>query len=166
MIDKQLIADVAAVHGLPVSLVEAVIMVESGGNPWAVRYEPAFLSRYVSGKNHPRYGACSRATEEQGLAHSWGLMQVMGLTAREEGFMEPFLSQLCEPRTGMDVGCRHLARLARHFPASTGYGWDAVCAAYNGGRGVVRSPKDFRNPEYPAKVCKILGGAWPKRMGA
>src|SRR6267142_5325096 len=39
---------IAAAHGLEPALVCAVIEQESAWNPWAVRYEPGFLSRYVA----------------------------------------------------------------------------------------------------------------------
>jgi hypothetical protein len=50
-VDTQIIAlarSIAAAHGLEPALVCAVIEQESAWNPWAVRYEPAFLSRYVA----------------------------------------------------------------------------------------------------------------------
>jgi soluble lytic murein transglycosylase-like protein len=41
-------------------------------------------------------------------------MQVMGQVARESGFSEASLAELCEPVTGIDIGCKILAkRLAR-----------------------------------------------------
>ena len=98
-------------HGIEPQLVCAVIEQESAWNSWAVRYEPAFLSRYVA----PLYttGKLS-ATEAYTRAMSWGLMQVMGQVAREHGFAEPSLAELCDPATGVEFGCRILAaRLAR-----------------------------------------------------
>ena len=76
-----------------------------------MRYEPGFLSRYIA----PLYTAGKlRATEAYTRAMSWGLMQVMGQVAREFGFKEASLSQLCDPATGIEFGCRILAaRLAR-----------------------------------------------------
>ena len=160
--NEQLVSTIAPRFGLPVELVNAIIQVESEGDPSALRYEPAFYDRYVRGKGHQVFRPCSRETEEKARAFSWGLMQVMGQVAREEGFTGPYLAELIEPATGIEYGCRHLARHARSFPAPT-YGWDAVCAAYNGGKGAVRGPNGFNNPAYPAKVLKALGGRWPER---
>ena len=39
---------IASEHGLDPALVCAVVEQESSWNPWAVRYEPGFLSRYVA----------------------------------------------------------------------------------------------------------------------
>jgi len=74
---------IAAAHALDPALVCAVIEQESAWNPWAVRYEPGFLSRYVA----PLYTAGKlSATETYTRSMSWGLMQVMGQVAREFGF--------------------------------------------------------------------------------
>ena len=100
-----------------------------------MRYEPGFLSRYVA----PLYTAGKlSATEAYTRAMSWGLMQVMGQAAREAGYDEPSLTELCDPPAGVEWGCRILAkRLAKaHGDIS------AALLAWNGGA----------NPDYPAEV--------------
>jgi soluble lytic murein transglycosylase-like protein len=37
-------------------------------------------------------------------------MQVMGQVARENGFTGPYLTRLCNPEVGLDVGCKVLRR--------------------------------------------------------
>ena len=126
---------IAAAHGLEPALVCAVIEQESAWNPWAVRYEPGFLSRYVA----PLYTAGKlSATEAYTRSMSWGLMQVMGQVAREFGFAGKSLPELCDPATGIEFGCLILAaRLVRaHDDVS------AALLAWNGGA----------NPNYPAEV--------------
>src|SRR5712692_6395106 len=87
----------AVKHALDPVLVCAVIEQESAWNPWAVRYEPGFLSRYVA----PLYAAGKlSATETYTRSMSWGLMQVMGQVAREFGFAGDSLPELCDPATG------------------------------------------------------------------
>ena len=157
---EQLIVKVATDHGLPPALVRAMVMVESGGDTFATRYEPGFYEKYIRNDGSVKaFGACSLQTERVLRATSFGLMQVMGQVARERGYLGPFLTSLCDPDTGLQFGCLHLAAFRRRF---AGLGWDAVCAAYNGGAGAVRGQHDFRNPEYPAKVLKALGGVWPE----
>jgi soluble lytic murein transglycosylase-like protein len=97
---------VAGKHGLDAGLVCAVCEQESGWNPWAIRYEPAFYARYV--RPMVDGGELSDETEARARAFSWGLMQVMGQTARENGY-GGHLAGICEPATGIGIGCRVLA---------------------------------------------------------
>ena len=126
---------IAREHALDPALVCAVIEQESAWNPWAVRYEPGFLSRYIA----PLYTAGKlSATEAYTRAMSWGLMQVMGQVAREFGFKEASLTELCDPATGIEFGCRILAaRLARAKGDAS-----AALLAWNGGA----------DANYPAEV--------------
>jgi len=102
----------AAVHQLDAALVCAICEQESSWNPWAIRYEPAFFTCYIA----PQLAAAQiSATEAQARAFSWGLMQVMGQVAREHGFgaapsaNTASLAQLCDPATGIEIGCRVFA---------------------------------------------------------
>ncbi len=98
---------IAAEHHLYPELVCAICEQESAWDPWAIRYEPAFHKRYVE----PLWlkAAVRTETEAQARAISWGLMQVMGQTAREHGFLGRFLSELCDPALALEIGCRVLA---------------------------------------------------------
>jgi soluble lytic murein transglycosylase-like protein len=118
--------EIAAAHDLDPALVCAVVEQESAWNPWALCYEPAFLSRYVA----PLYTAGKlTATEAYARSMSWGLMQVMGQVAREHGFDGDSLAELCDPVVGVDFGCRILAaRLVRARGDAT-----AALLAWNGG---------------------------------
>jgi soluble lytic murein transglycosylase-like protein len=84
------------------ALVCAVVEQESAWDTYAVRYEPAFRSRYVAPLGLP-------ATEEISRSISWGLMQVMGQVAREHGFSGKFLAALCDPANGLNIGSAVLA---------------------------------------------------------
>lgn len=92
----------ATKHALDPALVCAVIEQESSWDTHAIRYEPAFRVHYVAPLGLP-------PTEEVARSISWGLMQVMGQVAREHGFTGKFLSALCDPPAGLDVGCVVLA---------------------------------------------------------
>jgi soluble lytic murein transglycosylase-like protein len=97
----------AQAHSLWPELVCAIVEQESSWNRWALRYEAAFYDRYVA----PEIvrGAIHDATEARARAFSWGLMQVMGQVARENGFSAISLAALCDPAVGLDVGCRVFA---------------------------------------------------------
>jgi soluble lytic murein transglycosylase-like protein len=127
----------AKLHALPEDLVCAVCEHESGGwNIWAIRYEPAFERKYdpVDATKYP--------TEHFSRAFSWGLMQLMGETARELRFTGKFLSELCDPATGVEFGCRKLAKCVADHPGDV----RAALLAYNGGG----------NPQYPDLVLALV----------
>src|SRR5579859_6235868 len=97
----------AALHALDPSLVCAIVEQESAWNPWAIRYEPAFFAKYVA----PLYTNNKiSSSEAYARGFSWGLMQVMGQVARENGYAEPFLSSLCDPADALQIGCRVLRK--------------------------------------------------------
>jgi soluble lytic murein transglycosylase-like protein len=83
------------------ALVCAIVEQESAWDTWSIRYEPGFRSRYVAPLGLPPTAEISRSI-------SWGLMQLMGESARELGFAGP-LPQLCDPPTGLYWGCRWFA---------------------------------------------------------
>ena len=95
----------AVAQSLDPALVCAVVEQESGWNPWAIRYEPLFFSKYVASLYTNNKIS---ATEAYARGFSWGLMQVMGQVAREAGFDAMFLSALCDPEQGLAVGCKVL----------------------------------------------------------
>ena len=116
----------AEARALDPGLVCAVIEQESAWNPWAMRYEPAFFTKYVA----PLYTNNKiTATEAYARGFSWGLMQVMGQVARESGFDAQFLSALCDPEQALAVGCKVLRK---KFDAACGDTTRALLA-WNGG---------------------------------
>ncbi|WP_243358344.1 transglycosylase SLT domain-containing protein [Fundidesulfovibrio terrae] len=158
---QALIENAAQAHGLPSRLVEAVAGVESGGNSWAFRYEPQFFARHVASDASVRAVApCSLDSERQARATSWGLMQVMGATARGLGFQGAFLNALCDPQTGLEYGCRLLARLRDRYKAL--HGWPGVAAAYNAGSPRRDLSGSFVNQPYVDRIAQALGGQWPQ----
>jgi soluble lytic murein transglycosylase-like protein len=131
----------AAKYGLDPFIVCAVIEQESGWNPWAMRFEPAFFARYIEPMKLPE------ATEAQARATSFGLMQIMGQVAREKGFQPRFLTQLCDPDTGVELGCRKLQEcFAVHGDPET------ALLAFNGGG----------NPDYGGVVLSRVAHYMPQ----
>ena len=149
-----LVAAIAPKHGLDVDLIEAVILTESSGQFHAYRFEPAFWDRYL--KNHPDY----RHMLPRTAAASYGLMQLMYPTARQEGFTgKPW--ELFDPSINIEYGCRHLAR---HLAWADSHDENNVgiftltelrsaLAAYNGDRqGNEPDANPDRNAVYADKV--------------
>lgn len=147
-----LIVKVAEKFSLSLKLVRAIVAVESSGNPYATRYEPQFYARYVHGKGHAVFGNCSRSTEEICRAMSWGLMQVIGQTARELGFKEPFLASMCDPEIGLTWGCRYLAKQIVRYEAI-----EPAVAAYNAGTARRADDGTWRNQDYVDKIRRAGG---------
>src|SRR5215470_251695 len=125
----------ASAQSLDPALVCAVIEQESGWNPWAIRYEPLFFSKYVASLYTNNKISASEAYPR---GFSWGLMQVMGQVARETGFDAPFLSALCGPEQGLAVGCKVLRKKLDAMAGDATRG----LLAWNGGG----------NPNYAAQV--------------
>ncbi len=130
----------ATLEGLEPALVCAVVEQESGWNTWAIRYEPLFFAKYVAGLYTNNKVS---ATEAYARGISWGLMQVMGQTAREKGFGSTYLSTLCDPAVGLAMGCKVL----RHKLDSVGGNVARGLLAWNGGG----------NPDYANEVLARKG---------
>jgi soluble lytic murein transglycosylase-like protein len=171
----QYVPVVARKYKLPEQLVAAIVQVESGGDRFAMRHEPAYpwlwdvrasapraTTSVTAGRRQPPsdFGALpgvSALTEWIGQQTSWGLMQVMGATARELGFKGRFFTELCDPMEGLNYGCRYLVRLQReHFDR---LGWPGVAAAYNAGTPRRLASGNFANQVYVDKVARAGGFA-------
>jgi transcriptional antiterminator Rof (Rho-off) len=140
-------------YNLSPILVEALVLKESGDDPWAFNPEPTY--RYLWDARHSRpfrslssYELSLKTTppdfydlvgnrgawadhEWLGQQASWGLAQIMGAVARERGFTGHYLTQLCDPQVNLELACQHLRIL---LDWAEGDLWKAA-AAYNGGRG-------------------------------
>lgn len=110
--------------GLDPKIVGAIVYQESvrGSDSlfdavFAVRREPGFLRRYILGKSLTGYvppnGLPTKNTERFGRGWSYGLMQIMGSTARENGLESQYITALFNPETNITVGCRYLKSLLR-----------------------------------------------------
>lgn len=117
---------IAEKHGLEPELVAAVSYQESGGNKYAMRYEPNWNYLYQPDKYATALGI-SVDSEMQSQKFSYGYLQVMGSVARELGFTDSLI-KLVEPFNAYEFGCAKLAECFKRFPAM-----NAAVAAYNAG---------------------------------
>jgi hypothetical protein len=159
----------AAPFGLSPDLVEAIAVVESGGNPFSWNPEPSY--RYLwnvrtrtafravtdfelQAKFPPSdFPAVAGDPDQEwwGQRASWGLLQVMGAVARERGYPGPYLPALCDVVVNLNVGCAHLAALLRWANGDV----HQALAAWNGGKWMNEKPP-FRNEAYSAKVLRQM----------
>jgi len=135
--------------GCDPALVAALITVESSWNPYAVRYEPGYQWLYQPEKHAKRHGV-TYDTEVALQRVSWGLLQVLGATARELGFNLP-LPALCEPQLGIEYGIRYLVGLKRNYMQR-----DDLIAAYNAGSARKNAEGQYVNQRYVDKVKRVL----------
>ena len=149
----EIIREKASLMGIDPLLVASIVMVESTGNPYAIRYEPAFYRRYVDPNetyalSHANNIGSSLETEKTAQATSWGLMQIMGLTARELGFKD-WHPKLCEPSVGIEYGSKLLKQKYNRYGS-----WEDAVSAYNAGSVRMTKGKLYENQRYVDKVYK------------
>ena len=149
-------------------IINAIIQVESAGNPFATRFEPHYRYLWDCDNSRPYRKLAgselnspfapddfkaligSDETEWVGQRISWGPMQVMGAVARELDF-QGYFPMLCQ-ELGVYYGTLHLSQLRRRFFDK--HGIEGVVAAYNAG-----SPRQlqgkFVNQRYVDKVFAV-----------
>lgn len=125
-------------------LVKAIISVESSWKEDAVRYEPAFYDRYVN----PLKGSQYPVEDHKLLASSIGLMQIMGLVAREHGF-QGRLEDLFIPEVNILYGCIHLRGFLDRY-----HNVEDAVASYNSGSPRRGLDGKYVNQSYVNKVMK------------
>ena len=134
------------------NLVLAIIHVESNENSYAVRYEPKFYE-WLKGRITTENWASipTKQTELRLRATSFGLMQVLGQVARENGFEGLYLTELCDPEVGIRYGMRVLAKQLRRYASKDDPEAYAV-SAYNRGSAGKSANGSFHNQYYVNKV--------------
>ena len=135
----------------PPELVLGIIEAESGGDPHATKINSTYPYTMMQAK---RPAGCSVDMERIFQKTAWGLMQVMGATARELGF-DGWLSELVNPETNVRLGIEFLGRkMSQYFERD---GIEGVVAAYNGGAPRRRPDGKFVNQSYVDRVMKSAG---------
>jgi len=137
--------------GLDPILVASIVFQESRGFVYAVRLEPDF--KWTHRVDHfAKYQNTTPETEENLQKHSFGLMQIMGGTARSIGF-DGALPALYKPENNLFWGCKYLARLKEKYPDEK----DMV-AAYNAGSPRKTPTGEYVNQRYVDQVFSRLSG--------
>ena len=132
-------------------LITALCEIESSFEPDATRYEPNYPYTIPAAALDPgvRPYSCTRETENFLQCCSFGLLQIMGATARELG-MKGWLSQLFCADEGLFWGVKYLHKQwRRHYKS---HGLRGVISTYNAGS--IRRHKSvaFKNQAYVDKV--------------
>lgn len=148
--NQQLIERTASAYGIDPNLIGAVVVAESGGDTFAVRYEPLW-KYFFEVEEFAKLSRITNATETMLQACSFGLMQIMGSVARELGH-ESSLLQLAQPEIGLMFGCKKLRALIRNYPDLAN-----TVAAYNAGTPRMNATTGkYSNQDYVDKVTGLV----------
>src|ERR1700681_4375070 len=125
MLDQSIVLAAASAYNLDISLLNAQIQVESGGDPYAFRYENGFYKEYLKSNNK----ALSKLYGPIG-ACSFGVLQVILEVAMELGFADR-PEKLFIPTVGLAYGCKKMQSLL-HWSSGD---YNRALSAYNAGMG-------------------------------
>lgn len=135
------------VHQVDPSLVASIVWQESHGRVYAARYEPGYRWTYNVQK-FANMNVISIDTEQYLQSQSYGLMQIMGGTARYLGFSGP-LPSLFKPDNNLFWGIKYLKSLIDRYDTIE----DAV-SAYNQGSPRRSESGAYKNQHY---VNAVMG---------
>lgn len=126
----QLIAlakQIAASYALDPAIVCGICERESSWNTLEIRYEDGFFEKWI--RPMTESGAVTDKTEARARAISWGLMQIMGQSARLRGYHGSFAGLCADPGLGINYGCRHF----KAYLDADGGNVEEALQHYNGG---------------------------------
>ena len=165
----ELIRSISNLHGIDPLLLEAMVIKESSGNPWAWNPEPHYRYLWnvktkapfrtltpeeIKSEKPPKDFPCLAGDPDQewwAQQASWGLLQLMGAVARELGFRGGFIPEICDPAVNLKLGAYHLRNRLQWAAGDV----STALAGYNAGTAGGATGALQRAGEYPAKVLRI-----------
>lgn len=143
-------------HQVPAALLAGVVQEESRFEQYAERTEPAYLKnpkiRRLARTWSKRHGGIPTSlTEQTDRARSYGLMQVMGEVAREQGYDSTYLANLFNADDAIDQGALLLKKLLLRYGTDT----LAAISSYNQG-----SPRQAHGTFANARYVYRVSVAW------
>lgn len=129
-------------------LVAAICWHESRGSVYAVRFEEKYRWLWKPDK-FAKKNAITSLTEETLQKHSFGLMQIMGATARWLGY-DGALPALYKPENNLYWGTKYLAYLVEKHGDEV-----ESIAAYNAGSPKRGDDGKFVNQDYVNSILKL-----------
>jgi len=143
------ITNLAIKNGLDPLILAGIIAVESGGYRHAIRYESGFYERYCTEEKQPQLigyvppsRICSEETERRLRAFSYGLFQVMGQTARENGYQGYLTNLIDKPEDNIIIG----VKIFKRFYQENNQDLQKTLLRWNGGE----------DPAYPQRVYDAI----------
>lgn len=130
---------------------KAIISTESSWNQYSIRYEVNYQFLYQP-ERFAKLAMVTLSTEIATQKMSWGLGQLMGGLAREQGHTS-MLSELIKP----EVNIKHMCIRIDHLKKISEVPQD-VFACYNGGPGAIHKANGvYLNQAYVERVMGYLG---------
>jgi soluble lytic murein transglycosylase-like protein len=126
----------AALGNLDPNILKSIVTQESNYNPYAIRYEPSYAYLYAV-PHYAQFLNISQDTEITTQKISWGLGQLMGAVAREQGHVGP-MGQLFEVETNIKIMIVLIKKMQSRGYEELG----EIFSCYNGGVGAVLKMKD------------------------
>lgn len=114
---EDLIKKFAVEFSLDPNLIKAFILTESGADPFRNRLEISYWknNRYCRPELYAAKLGITSDTEKVNQSMSWGLMQIMGVVAREVGYKD-HLTKLCEPEIGLRISLTKFKLIQNKYP--------------------------------------------------
>lgn len=136
------------VHQIPPLIALGMIVTESSGDYGVMRYEPGYPYTYKV-KELAKQMGWTEATEKTLQQFSYGLIQIMGATARSYGFAKHPV-ELLHSDVNLAWGFHHLASLFQRYKS-----WPDAVAAYNYGHVAKKVfSTQYKNQAYVDRVYK------------
>ena len=146
-----LVERVAVACGMNPDAIKGVVSVESSFDPYAARFEPSF--RWTDSiVQYARANGITQETEELLQKTSFGLMQIMGGTARSVLMYRGPLPQLFDPEFNLELGIKHFMKLKESFDGRC----DDAISAWNAGSVRKDEYGKYMNQVYVDKVLNAI----------
>lgn len=150
-----LISHYGILFTIPTVWMKAIITQESQWNPFAIRYEPNYRYLYQT-ESFAKIPLNNLSTEMMTQRMSWGLAQIMGGLAREQGH-QGLMGELLDPETNLKHLCIRIRDL-RKISALP----DDIFAMYNGGPAAIhKSGGKYSNQVYVDAIHSHLQNVTP-----
>lgn len=132
------------------AVIKAIIHKESAWEPNAVRYEEHYKWLYQP-EVFSKHVLISNTTEIITQKMSWGLGQIMGALAREQGH-KGLMPELLDPRVNIMHICIRVQALMKRCKRP-----EEIFACYNGGFGALKTQAGkFKNEDYVVAAMRHL----------